>query len=48
MNQHTAFGGAEVTAYLKVEKKNGEVRYYKVVDGQNVEISEEEYKLNNK
>ena len=48
MTQHTAFGGTELTAYLKVEKKNGEVRYYKVVDEQNIEISEEEYKLNNK
>lgn len=38
---------AEVSAYLKVEKKDGRVLYYKVIGEQNIEINEQEYKENN-
>ncbi len=47
MSQKTVFGDAEISAYLKVDKANGNVLYYKVVNGQSIEITEEEYKLNN-
>lgn len=44
--QETTFGDAEITTYLEVKKKDGTTRYYKVVDEQNVEITEQEYKEN--
>ena len=47
MTQDTAFGEAELTTYMKVERKNGQVAYFKVVNGLNTEISEKEYKENN-
>ncbi len=47
MTKDTVFGEAELITYMKVEKKDGRVFYYKVVDGQNIEITEKEYKENN-
>lgn len=44
MAQSTTLGDAEVDALLKVEKADGSMKYFHVVNGQNVEISEEEYK----
>lgn len=44
MSQQTVFGEAEVDALLKVKKADGTTKYYHVVNGENVEISEEEYR----
>lgn len=43
MAQETVFGDAEVSAWIKVERANGNVEFYKVIDKQNVAISKEEY-----
>lgn len=43
MAQDTAFGKATLTTYMKVEKKDGRVIYYKVVDDENIELTEQEY-----
>lgn len=44
MSQQTVFGEAEVDAMLKVTKADGSVKYFRVVNDQNIEITEEEYK----
>lgn len=44
MSQQTVFGEVEVDAMLKVQKADGTIEYYRVVDGQNIEITEQEYK----
>lgn len=45
MPQETAFGVCEMTTYIKVNKTDGSVRYYKVADGKNIEIDEKTYYL---
>lgn len=47
MAQDTVFGTANMDSYIKVEKKDGRAFYYKVVDEQNIEITEQEYLANN-
>lgn len=47
MGQVTSFGEANLVSYIKVEKKDGTIIYYKVVDGQNTEITEQEYLADN-
>lgn len=44
MSQQTVFGEVEVSALLKVNKADGSVKYYRVVNDQNIEITEEEYR----
>lgn len=44
MGQSTALGEAEVDALLKLKKADGSIKYFRVVNDQNIEISEEEYK----
>ena len=44
MSQPTALGDAEVDSLLKVEKADGSTKYFRVVNDQNIEIDEEEYK----
>lgn len=44
MSQPTVFGEVEVDAMLKVARADGTIKYYRVVAGQNIEITEEEYK----
>ena len=46
MSQSTSLGQATMTTYIKVEKQDGSVLYYKVVDEQNIEITEQEYLAN--
>lgn len=41
---HIKFGTKFPPSYIKVEKVDGRVMYYKVVDEQNIEITEQEYK----
>lgn len=43
MSQETAFGRAALSAYMKVETSDGSVRYYRVIDGENTEITCEMY-----
>lgn len=40
---NTKFGTKFPPSYIKVEKVDGRVLYYKVVDEQNIEITEQEY-----
>lgn len=47
MAQHTAFGAASLVTYIRVDKADGSILYYKVVDEENVQITEQEYKENN-
>lgn len=44
MSQQTALGDAEVDSLLKVKKADGSMKYFRIVDNQNIEITEEEYK----
>lgn len=48
MSQSTSLGEVTILSYIKVEKKDDTVIYYKVVDNQNIEITEQEYLANNK
>lgn len=41
--QRTALGDATVEAYAHVRRKSGAHEYFKVVDGQHVPITEQEY-----
>lgn len=43
MTQHTAFGAASLITYLKVEKKDGRIVYYKVSEEKTTEIDKETY-----
>lgn len=45
-NIHRVLDG-ELTTYMKVEKKDGRVLYYRVEGAENVEITEQEYRENN-
>lgn len=45
MSQDTVFGKADVKALIKLQKADGRTLYYQVVDQKNIEISEQEYKL---
>lgn len=44
MSQQTVFGEVELSALLKVDKADGSVKYYRVINDQNIEITEEEYR----
>lgn len=44
MSQQTVFGEVEVDAMMKVTKADGTTKYFRVVNEQNIEITEEEYK----
>lgn len=48
MSQITQIGEADLETFIKVEKKDGRVLYFRVVDEQNIEITEQEYLDNNK
>jgi len=39
----TSLGEAVLSMFAKVERKNGTVSYFKVVDGEHKELTEEEY-----
>ena len=41
---HTALGQAELKTYMEVKKADGRTFYYRVENGDNVEISAEEYR----
>lgn len=43
MTQDTAFGKAALSTYIQVKKADGSFRYYRVVDGENMEITQETY-----
>lgn len=43
MTQVTEFGEAEVDAYIRVDRKDGRVEFYHIVDEQNIPITAEEY-----
>lgn len=43
MAQNTAFGSAEMLTLFKVQKADGQTKYYKVVKEKNIEITVEEY-----
>lgn len=44
MSQDTAFGKCELTEYHKVLRaKTGKTEFYKTVDGQTAEITQQEY-----
>lgn len=45
MAQDTAFGSTEMITLFKVEKTDGRITYYKVVDEKNIEITSDEYTL---
>lgn len=48
--QHTAFGGVTIASFIKVQKVDGRVFYFKVIDNgngaENIPITEKEYKEN--
>lgn len=43
MAQDTAFGSAEMLTLFKVQKVDGQTKYYKVIDETNIEITADEY-----
>lgn len=43
MSQNSAFGRATLSTYIQVTKADGSLRYYRVVDGENTEITQEVY-----
>lgn len=43
MGQATAFGDAEASALLRVDKADGRVEFYRVLDSQTVQITQAEY-----
>lgn len=43
MTQDTAFGGAAVSTYMMVRKTDGSLKYYRVTDGETLEITQEIY-----
>lgn len=43
MSQNTAVGRVALSTYIKVTKVDGSLRYYRVVDGENTEITQEVY-----
>lgn len=43
MTQDTSFGEATLTTYIKVTKKDGTEKYYKVTDGLTEEVNKETY-----
>lgn len=44
MSQSTSLGDAEVSGMMKVTRVNGDVVFYKLVDGNSIEITEAEYR----
>lgn len=48
MTQLTNIGEAEIEAYMRVARADGTVEFYRIVDGENVSISEAEYATANK
>lgn len=43
MTQQTSFGEATLTTYIRVTKKDGTERFYKVTDGLTEEVNKETY-----
>lgn len=43
MSQDTTFGEAVLDVYAKVDRADGSVEYYRVLDGENVPITAAEY-----
>lgn len=41
--QQTAFGEAELDTYLRVDRADGSVEFYHLIDGANLPITEAEY-----
>lgn len=46
MTQVTAFGEAELECFGKVDRASGQTEFFRVVDGENVEISQLAYMEN--
>jgi len=43
MTQITSIGEADVEAFIKVDRVNGTTEFYRVLNGENIPISKEEY-----
>lgn len=43
MSQSSAFGRAALSTYIQVKKADGSLRYYRVVNEENTEITQEMY-----